>query len=154
MEEYPSGCFHYIGDDEGSFACFLLAFLFQREVPVACVEGQVRCDSVPVYLENRIVSICESVEGVEKVSAIVTLSGGFEAVYATEVTASGEDYVILGSGSNASGLLLLQKTPEIVGIGIVCSGAESIAVRTELISLVSASFHLPTNRIYVTEAKK
>ena len=55
MEEYPSGCFHYIGDDERSFACFLLAFLFQREVVVACVENQIRCDSVPVYLENRIV---------------------------------------------------------------------------------------------------
>ena len=118
------------------------------------VTQQQEISEYQTYLENRIVSICESVEGVGKVSAIVTLSGGFEAVYATEVTASGEDYVILGSGSNASGLLLLQKTPEIVGIGIVCSGAESIAVRTELISLVSASFHLPTNRIYVTEAKK
>lgn len=106
------------------------------------------------YLENRVVSICESVAGVGRVHAVVTLSGGFEAVYATEPQGENESYVILGSGSAASGLLLVQKAPQVVGIGIVCSGAESSSVRGELISLVSASFHVPTNRIYVTQAKK
>lgn len=106
------------------------------------------------YLEKRVKSLCESVDGVGSVSAIVTLSGGFEAVYATENAGNGEDYVILGNGKEASGLLLLQKTPQIVGIGVVCIGADTVAVRTELISLLSASFHVPTNRIYITQAKK
>ncbi len=106
------------------------------------------------YLEKRVISTCESVAGVSRVTAIVTLSGSFEAVYATEATANGEDYVVLGSGSSASGLLLVQKAPQIVGIGIVCEGAESMAVRNELISLISAGFHVSTNRIYVTQAKK
>ena len=52
------------------------------------------------YLEERVVSICSSVAGVGKVSAIVTLAGGFEAVYATELQKECEDYVILGNGSN------------------------------------------------------
>ena len=106
------------------------------------------------YLEERVVEICGSVNGVGKVSAIVTLSGGFESVYATELKGEDEDYVILGSGSTASGLLLQERVPQIVGIGVVCDGADSLAVRNELISLLSASFQVPSHRIYVTEAKK
>ena len=106
------------------------------------------------HLEERVEELCESVAGVGNVSAVVTLAGGFELVYATELHGEDEDYVILGSGSAASGLLLQQKAPQIVGIGIVCSGAQSDAVRNELILLVSASFDLPTNRIYVAQAKK
>ena len=104
------------------------------------------------YLETRVKSICESVNGVSGVTAIVTLSGGFEAVYATEYPDGNEEYVILGSGSNATALYLTRAAPEIVGIGIVCRGGSSLAVQKELIALISASFHLPSNRIYVTEA--
>ena len=41
---------------------------------------------------------------------------------------------------------------EIAGIGIVCSGGANDNVRRELISLLSATFHISSNRIYITEA--
>lgn len=106
------------------------------------------------YLETRVEELCSEVNGVGHVKAIVTLSGGFESVYATELQGDGEDYVILGSGSAASGLLLQERTPQIVGIGVVCDGADNVDVRGELIALISASFHIPTNRIYIAQAKK
>ena len=115
---------------------------------------QEELSSYQAYLEERVASICESVAGVGGVRAVVTLAGGFESVYATELHGEDEDYVILGSGSTASGLLLEQRAPQIVGIGIVCSNAEGEAVRNELILLISASFGVPTNRIYVAQAKK
>ena len=115
---------------------------------------QEELSSYQSYLEERVEEICESVVGVGNVSAIVTLAGGFESVYATEMHGEDEDYVILGSGSTASGLLLWQKAPQIVGIGIVCNGAQSESVHNELILLVSASFGVPTNRIYVAQSKK
>ena len=63
----------------------------------------------------------------------------------------GEEYVILGSGSSASPIYLSRTAPEIAGIGIVCSGGANDNVKRELISLLSATFHISSNRIYITE---
>ncbi len=103
------------------------------------------------YLEERIESLCESLSGVGDVTAVVTLSGGFTSEYATEWIDGNEEYVILGSGSSASALFLSRKAPDIAGIGIVCRTKSTDSARAELISLVSAAFHVPTNRIYVTQ---
>ena len=104
------------------------------------------------YLEERIKTLCESVSGVRNVTVVVTLSGTFESVYATEWPDGNEEYVILGSGSSASPIYLSRSAPEIAGIGIVCSGGSNDNVRCELISLLSATFHISSNRIYITEA--
>ena len=104
------------------------------------------------YLESRIKKLCESVSGVRNVTVIVTLSGSFESVYATEWPDGNEEYVILGSGSSASPIYLSRSAPEIAGIGIVCSGGSNDTIRRELISLLSATFHISSNRIYITEA--
>ncbi len=106
------------------------------------------------YLEERIKVLCESVSGVDHVTAVVTLSGGFESIYATEYTEGNEEYVILGSGSAASGLFLSRAAPKVAGVGIVCKGGGTPRVQDELISLISATFHIASNRIYITEAGK
>ena len=102
-------------------------------------------------LESEIRLICESVSGVSDVRVALTLEGGFREVYATE-GADGE-YVIVGSGSSASPILLSRDPPALAGIGIVCRGGSSPSIQRELIALLSAAFDLPSNRIYVTEAK-
>ena len=104
------------------------------------------------YLEKRIKTLCESVSGVRNVTVVVTLSGSFESVYATEWPDGNEEYVILGSGYSASPIYLSRSAPEIAGIGIVCSGGANDNVKRELISLLSATFHISSNRIYVAEA--
>ena len=104
------------------------------------------------YLEERVASICSSVKGVDNVSVIVTLAGGFESIYATEMNDGNEEYVVLGSGSSATALYLTRSAPQIAGIGIVCTGGSDTAVRAELLSLVGAAFHISFNRIYITEA--
>lgn len=105
------------------------------------------------YLEERVKAVCESVEGVSNVTAIVTLSGGFSSVYATEHPDGNEEYVIIGSGSNASALFLSRSAPEIAGIGIVCRGGSDSRIQKELTALLGACFHIPSNRIYVTEGR-
>ena len=104
------------------------------------------------YLEERVREICESVSGVSGVQVIVTLSGGFESVYATELSDGDEKYVIIGSGANAKALFLTREAPQIAGIGVVCHGGSDASIRHELTSLISASLRVPTNRIYVTES--
>ena len=105
------------------------------------------------YLEDRIRSLCQSVDGVGEVTVIVTLSGSFESVYATEWEDGNEKYVILGSGSSATALYLTRSAPQIQGIGVVCHGGSTAKVRQELTGLLSATFHVSSNRIYVTERK-
>lgn len=105
------------------------------------------------YLENRIKTLCESVNGVSGVTVAVTLSGNFEEIYATELIDGNEEYVIVGSGSNASALYISRLAPEIAGIGIVCRGGGNSDVRQELTSLICASFHIASNRVYIAEAK-
>lgn len=102
-------------------------------------------------LEEEIRTLCESVSGVGEVRVAVSLEGGFREVYATE-GADGE-YVIVGSGSSASPVLISRDPPALSGIGVVCRGGSSPSIQRELVSLLSATFNLPTNRIYVTEAK-
>jgi hypothetical protein len=113
-------------------------------------------DEMLIYqhdLEARVEALCRSVKGVGNVTAIVTLSKGYESVYATEWKEGDEKYVIIGNGSNASALFLTRQAPEIAGIGVVCTGAESAEVRRELTALISATFHIPTNRIYIAQAR-
>ena len=105
-------------------------------------------------MEDRIRTLCESVSGVDRVTVAVTLSGSFTSVYATEYRNGNEEYVVLGSGASAKALYLTRSAPDIAGIGIVCHGGGSERVRCELISLLSATLHVNTNRIYVTEAKR
>lgn len=102
------------------------------------------------HLEERVRLICESVRGVGRVSAIVSLESGFESIYATEYKDNDETYVILGSGSSASALLLGKAAPTVCGIGVVCEGGDNPIIQNELISLLSATFHISSNRIYVT----
>lgn len=104
------------------------------------------------HLEDEIKSLCSKVKGVGEVTAIVTLEGGFSTEYATEWKDGNESYVILGSGSSQSGLFLSRSAPKIAGIGIVASGGSNAGVKQELTALLSATFNLPSNRIYVTQS--
>ena len=114
---------------------------------------QEELDAYQIYLEGRVRNLCQSVDGVDHVTVAVTLSGGFEEIYATEWIDGNEEYVIIGSGSNASALYLSRNAPEIAGIGMVCQGGGNPDVRCELLSLLSAAFRVPANRIYITETK-
>ena len=105
------------------------------------------------YLENRVRTLCESVSGVSGVTVAVTLSGNFEDIYATELVDGNEEYGIVGSGSNASALYISRLAPEIAGIGVVCHGGGNSDVRQEPTSLICAAFGLPSNRVYIAEAK-
>lgn len=102
------------------------------------------------YLEERVKAICESVNGVGNVTAIVSLDSGFESVYAIEDVDGNTQYVVLGSGSSASALFLTESPPAVRGIGVVCTGGNNATVRRELTSLLAAAFHISSNRIYVT----
>lgn len=109
-------------------------------------------------VEAQIVAMCEQVEGAGQVYAVVTLKGGYRAVYATDSQSSSGGFknntVLIGSGSSEQGILICYQNPEIAGVGIVCSGGGREEVRAQIIALVSAGFDLGSNKIYVAPAGK
>lgn len=107
--------------------------------------------------ESRIAQLCGSVSGVSNVHVSVTLSGGYNAVYAqnSQSGSSGykNEFVLTGNGSSEKALLIGYSVPQISGVGIVCTGGGDSEIRREIIALVGAAFGVSTNKIYVTEAQ-
>ena len=122
------------------------------ELPTDTPDANAATDAYRQHLEEEIRALCASL-GVRDPCVVVTLSGSFEQVYATEQKSNGEEYVILGSGSTAHALLLAQNAPEIMGIGVICASPQNAALLDELVTLLATSFHTPSNRIYVTAPK-
>ena len=104
-------------------------------------------------LEKRVSSLCASVSGVGDVHVAITLAGGFETIYATEVRNGAEVYATVGSGSGAEALVISRNPPAIAGIGVVCRGGDDPAIRNELTALLASAFRVPSNRIYIAGAK-
>lgn len=105
-------------------------------------------------VEERVEELCNKIDGVGSAYAVVTLEGGYRAIYATDTQAGGtgskHQTVTLGSGSGERALLLGYENPKISGIGIVCSGGDDPVCRRNIISVVSSAFDVSTNKIFVT----
>ncbi len=105
-------------------------------------------------VEERVEALCNRVDGAGSAYAVVTLEGGYRAIYATDSQSSGNGYknemVIMGNGSSSHGLLIGYENPRIVGIVIVCSGGDNYNVRKNIISVVSSAFDIPSNKIFVS----
>lgn len=121
------------------------------------LELNMNAEEYAAEAEKKIAELCSGVRGVSDVRVMVTLAGGYNAVYAqnSQSGASGyrNEFVLTGSGSSEAPLLVGYSVPEISGVGIVCSGGGDASVRREIISLVSATFGVSSNKIYVTEGQ-
>ena len=108
------------------------------------------------YLEAQAVKLCESFKGVSNVTVTITLDGGFEQIYATDKSVSGNtqsfEHVKLGSGSGAQLCAVSVSAPRVAGIGVTCRGGGSDRVRAELTELLCAAFGVGANKIYIAEA--
>lgn len=104
-------------------------------------------------IEKRVEELCNKIDGVSSTHAVVTLRGGYRAIYAANSQSgnsnSKNQIVVLGSGSNEKPLLIGYENPEISGIGIVCSGGDDARKREAIISVVSSAFDIGTNKIFV-----
>ncbi len=98
-------------------------------------------------LERRLETLCRAVDGAGEVRVMVTFAGGYRSLY--EKDADGACATV-GSGKTESAVLSSLQSPEILGVGIVATGAGSEQVRGELLSLVSAALGVGTHKIYIT----
>lgn len=123
-------------------------------------------DDLTRYAENlraEMKQLCESVAGAGEVQVAVSFDGGFTYLYAadneTQRDGDGKEqikeaYLTVGSGTSEKTVLLTSSPPAIRGIGVVCRGGANAQVRAEIISLLSATYGIGSNRIYVAAGEK
>ncbi len=119
---------------EGAFKWLLLFVLLS--IGILLMQGTKESDNREdtTYLkqlrntEKMVAELCESVKGAGKTKVALSFS---ESVY------------VSNTDINQS----------IGGIGIVCEGGDDPEVVHRLISLVSAAYGVPANKIYITQSK-
>lgn len=108
-------------------------------------------------LETRLSELISSIDGAGRTKVMITLASGDENVYATE-DKGGEksyerNYVVVKQDGDEEGILLKVAEPEIRGVAVVCEGADSTAVRQEIINTVTAVLNIGTNRVNISKMK-
>lgn len=81
-------------------------------------------------LEEKISALCSSVEGVGKCKVFITFSTGEEKIY-------------------RAGTLIETKPPSVLGVTVICRGADSEEVRYALVEMLTALFGIGSNRIAI-----
>lgn len=134
----------------------LLAFGTGRSEKTVDAESGIEAldpDRYAAQVAEQVEELCNKIDGVSGAYAVVTLKGGYQAMYATDSQISNNtnknQIVIIGSGSDEQAILKGYRYPEIAGIGVVCRGGDGYAVKNKIVTLISSTFNLSTNKIFV-----
>ena len=111
--------------------------------------------------EEKLERLISKIEGVGKVSVMITYESGTETVFASDKEESfrnGEqkirnDYIVVDGSDGETGLKIKSVYPEIKGVAVVCSGASDPFIKERIVSVVSALFDISTKNISVVSAE-
>lgn len=109
---------------------FLLIFSSASAPETEAQENTQSLEEYKARLEEELSAVCSSVSGVGRCKVTVTFERGEEKIY---------------KGSS----VIETRPPKVLGVTVVCKGADSDKVRSEIIDMMSALFDIGTNRIAV-----
>ncbi len=92
--------------------------------------SSVTLEQYKANLEDELGELCSSVRGVGKCKVMITFERGEENTY---------------KGS----ALIESKPPRVMGVSVICRGADSDEVKRELTTMISALFDIGSNRISI-----
>ncbi len=103
--------------------------------------------------------IISKIDGVGKVSVMITYEGTEENIYALNMTEQSnvndvkrdEEYLILDKGNDEDGLLVKKVYPRVTGIAVVCVGGGNPAVKNEITHMLKALYNISSNSISISE---
>ena len=118
-------------------------------------------DEVRQDISKELEEILGQIQGVGRVSVMITLATGEETVYQTDMDRSEgndsfserEDTVIVSGNGVQSGLVQTVTPPTYLGAIIVCQGADRPTVQLAVMQAVSAVTGIGTDRITVLKMK-
>ena len=122
-------------------------------------------------LEARLTELISFVEGAGQAKVMITLECGTEYVYASrqkstsavsedtnpdgrvsrdEKRSGEESLVLVNVGRGEEPLILKQLTPTVAGVVVLCSGADDVNVRQQIINVVTTALGTSSNRVCVS----
>lgn len=121
----------------------------EQEEPAASTVSDYEAD-----LEQRLEALICQVEGAGEARVMVTLSTSEYIVYATdsETHADGssrQEHLLLDEKAAEPALVETTRTPEIQGVAVLCTGAESPDVQAKVTQIVQVLTGIGANRITV-----
>lgn len=148
-----------------SFSVLLILILLFSEISTESEseeETKTLCQSYDRELEERLSELISSIDGAGETKVMITLENGEESVYARNSglesdegenirTQSSQEYVIIKSGNDETGLHLKTVYPRISGVAVVCHGAESAYVKQRIISTVTAVLGISSAKVSVVK---
>lgn len=110
-------------------------------------------------LEKQLLGILSSIQGVGKCKVMITLEETQECVFAkNEKTQNSQnenesenEYVIIDNSGNETPVLIKEYFPKVLGVAIVCEGADNSSVCEEITNSVTSLFDISSNRISVSK---
>lgn len=105
-------------------------------------------------LEQQLTELLSAVEGAGRVQVMVTLASEAETIYAEDTDARADGSAarqhVLVNGS-AAGLVETVRTPQVLGVAVVCTGGSDPAVQGRITALVQALTDVGANHITVAQ---
>ncbi len=99
-------------------------------------------------LSRRLESLIERLDGISRVTVMLTLEESYADLPAGEVG----DYLTLRDPDGGQGTVILsRRAPKVKGVAVICNGGASLAKQQEIIELLAALLNLPTHRIFVSD---
>ena len=140
----------------------VLLLLSERPSGSAQEESDVPLPSAESYaqaLETRLTKLLSAIDGAGRTQVLITLRSGTETVFARddrldaaeEHTQSEQTYVTLRDGSRDTGLALKTVPPQILGVAVVCDGADDPAVRRAVTQTVTAALGVGASHVSVVK---
>lgn len=126
-----------------------------EESPEVSVESaSFSASSYEETLEQRLESLIRQVDGAGDTRVMVTLSTSAYTVYATdsETRSDGsvrEEHLLLDEEASDPALVETTRTPEVQGVAVVCSGADSPDVQAKITQIVQVLTGIGANHITV-----
>lgn len=127
--------------------------------------GYMTCLEYCEQLENRLVEVLGNISGVGNVSVMVSVDSGPEIKIAsstdekinTTTNSSGStttstlvsDPIIINSSGTNIPLVLSEKSPQILGVVVVASGAKDVKVRLNLLEAVQSLLNVSSDNIQI-----
>ena len=114
-------------------------------------------DEVEKKLESKLEELISSMSGVGDVNVIVTVASSDEYIFAENVkietdndSALTDRNIIISGNKEGDGVVEKSvKNPDVLGVAVVCQGADNLIVKSEITNLVTSLFGIGIDRVYV-----
>ena len=104
-------------------------------------------------IEEELIDLISSIKGAGSTKVMVTYETSEENVYARDINAEKNEYVVIKTGSDETGMLLKVIKPKIRGVAIVCEGGDLPTVKIAVTDAVCSLLGISSNKISISKMK-